>query len=341
MANEKIVFEDLRGVSDGGGDLGRIEIDLDAETPGMRRLAPKVDKAPADDEDPEFVVVPRKADAGQGDGGEDDDDAGDDDKFSRKFQARLEREQRAKRRERQLREATETENVQLKRQLAKSTAAATKDTKESLDRQINAIEQNLEQAIEKADTKLQVRLTSDLTDAKARRIAADYGPAPIPGQDDEPGTSTTPVRAQLAQEWKDGHSDWYARSGFERHTRIANRIDKEVHAAGFDPSEEDYFEELDKRLKKAIPDVFDTVGKTGDDDADSERLLPRSRDKGRSPVAPAGDGSRTQRQVVQTGKVELNEDDFVSMRKFGLDPNDPAVLKEFAKNRRQLLAGGN
>jgi hypothetical protein len=125
----------------------------------------------------------------------------------------------------------------------------------------------------------------------------------------------------------DGHSDWYGARGFERQTRLANRIDKEVFADGFRPDSDDYFEELDKRIKKKEPNLFDDVTA---DDADDDT-------KGKRPTSPVAGVETTgvRRQRTSGSKVELTEDDFANMRRFNLDPSDPEVLKEYARNKRE------
>ena len=62
----------------------------------------------------------------------------------------------------------------------------------------------------------------------------------------------------------------------------------------------------------------------------------RDKDTGkRSPVAAADDGSRDSTRRKNTGKVELGAEEMANMRRFGLDPTDPKVVKEYALNKRQ------
>lgn len=335
---DQIVFQDLNGNPDPETDL---EVDLDSETPGITRKPAKASGgdddagAPANarGEDQDYII---RGDTDEGQGGEDDDKAA---RGRRnEFEARLERERRAKRRERQRAEALEAENARLKQRLEKARASSV-PSKEQIESQIASTESLLEAAIEKGDTKEQVKLTSTLTDLKARRIAAEYGPPP--DDDDEPTGGTDVKKAgqnELVEEWKERHADWYKRPGFEKQTRLANKIDREIFAEGYEVDDPDYYKELDKRLRKAAPEVFDAAGDGGEDGQNGrEGRMDRRGDRGRSPVAPAHSGAGAASLAAKRGKVELDRDDFANMRRFGLDPNKPEVLKEYARNKRQRL----
>ena len=340
---DEIVFEDLHGVTD--EESGTLEIDLDAkdDTGITRRARTSTDEGtPTGDEDFDAIdygsgKTPRADDGDDGNKG--DEDTQPRDKFSKKFEDRLERERRAKRREAKARADAEAENARLRAQLKKAKSSGGSDKIADLDRQVADIEAQLEQAIEKGETKEHVRLTSQLTDLKAEKIAARYT-ADDDSDDDlgEPAarTSASP-RNELVGEWKDTHSDWYGRGGFERQTRLANRIDREVFADGYSPDDEEYYEELNRRLQEKMPEMFDDDSGSVSRDERGQRRA--KRDKGRSPVAAADDASRDSAPRKPTGnKVELGPVEFANMRRFGLDPKNPAHVKEYALNKRQADA---
>ena len=52
-----------------------------------------------------------------------------------------------------------------------------------------------------------------------------------------------------------------------------------------------------------------------------------------APVDSAESASTKRRS--SSSRVELDEHDFENMRRFGLDTNDPDVLKEYAMNKRE------
>ena len=332
QGQQKIVFQDLHGrVDDEGVDL---EVDLDAETPGIKRTLRASDDQerrtePEDDDQPSRSTAARRDaedDLDEAGSGDHDDDPAEARQKRNAYEARLERERRIKRRERQRAEAAEARVQALEKQLKQK--APSGPSKEDLDSQITETETAIEKAIEDGDTKSQVRLISKLTTLKGQRIAADIVPQQRDDADVQPGSDVRSNRNELVDEWKDRHSHWYGRKGFEKQTARANKIDREVFNDGFDPTEEDYFQELDKRLRKVHAEVFD-------DDVDT---TPR-RGKERSPVAPAGNGGTAR---MRAGKVTLEKEDFDNMRRFKLNVDDPEVVKEYARNKREeaLLSGG-
>ena len=93
----------------------------------------------------------------------------------------------------------------------------------------------------------------------------------------------------------------------------------------------EYFKELDRRIKAQMPDLYDDVAPTADDgNTDDGGETKRKR----SPVAPV-DGDQGRQRVQRGSKVKLDAEDFANMRAFGLDTNDPEVLKEYARNKKE------
>jgi len=46
---------------------------------------------------------------------------------------------------------------------------------------------------------------------------------------------------------------WYDPQGTNIESTIAQKIDHQLHSEGFDPTSEEYWEELDERVKKYVP----------------------------------------------------------------------------------------
>jgi hypothetical protein len=63
-----------------------------------------------------------------------------------------------------------------------------------------------------------------------------------------------PMVQRLAAEWME-RNDWYDPNGKNEESAIAQVVDKKLTDEGFDPSSEDYWDELDDRLKKYIPNA--------------------------------------------------------------------------------------
>jgi len=219
-----------------------------------------------------------------------------------------------------------------------------KDAERTIERADSAIESTqaeLEEAIEGGKTKDQVRLTTRLTDLKADKVKAEFALDALPPDGNvqpfsgKVSSTTDKDSPTKAEDWMSEQSDWYGARGFERQTRLANRIDKEVVADGYDPDTDEYFEELTSRIKEKEPTLFDDGDDAGDDIDDKPD---KTRGKKKSPVAPV-DGAEGSRRRTSGNKVELGERDFAVMREFNLDPNDPEVLKEFARNKQEAEAG--
>lgn len=333
-SNDDIVFEDLHGVP----DQHSVEVDLDADKDGIRRLAVDDDPDGEDGVDDETDDLAASDDAADDDSGEDDDLAAsgddeedDDDRQPRNaFQKRLDRERRAKLKARREAEEANTRAQELARQLEQQSRTISEAERKRIDDDIASVKRQLKDAFENGDTDKQVDLTTQLSELQAKKLVADRQQ---PSGDTQPDGQQQGGMPELAQKWMKKNGDWFRQPGFERYTRAANRIDSELYQEGYDVNSRDYYKELDRRLSTQFPDMFD--------DEKPGRRGQGQRDR-RSTVASVdgASNSRASKRAL-SGRVELGADDFRVMRAFGLDPNDPAHLKEFAASRRERLAAEN
>lgn len=331
MERDEIVFEDLHGIPEGGTNVV-VDLDADDKNKGITRVADDEaedrakpngrdddDTADRDDEGDEPAIRGR-ADS-------EEEEADDDDDYSKRVKKRIDRERKQTQKARDEADYWREQAEATKKQLGEYRTTATKDQIRAIDDQITATEKELEDAVENGKSADQVKLVSRLTDLKAKRITTE-----IEGRTEGASDTTTDsgrVRPsggvpKLAKEWMDEQSDWYGKPGFERQSRLANRIDREVHAEGYDVNDPDYYKELTRRLRKQAPDLFD--------EADDREYRGRARER-RSPVA-AVDRAGSERSK-RSSRVELRAGDFENMRRFGLDPNNAAHLKEYAQNVRE------
>jgi len=109
-----------------------------------------------------------------------------------------------------------------------------------------------------------------------------------------------PMVQKLASDWM-ARNSWYDPHGRNEESEFAMIIDKKLTAEGFDPSSPDYWEELDDRLEKFIPQ------KSNRGYNDSNR-----KERPRSVVTSSGRES--------TGSTRGNE--------FRLSPDRVAAMKE-------------
>ena len=337
MQHDEIVFEDLHGAN--ADEPVTVDLDAELESDGIQRTPAAhaaVDDAVDDDDD--GITGLHSADDSaleQDDEPTDAIKASEDDDYSKKVKARISRATRATKKESDRADYWETQAKALATGNYDRDKQAATSIIEQSDSQIETTLSQLDAAIEAGNTKDQVRLTSLLTDQKAAKIRAEVNLENLSPDGnvqpfDDRVAPRTPASRSETDKWVDSTNDWYGAKGFERQTRLANRLDKEVFADGFDPKTPEYFEELDTRIKAKEPSLYDDV-------EDVAKGNPPPKRPARSPVA--GVDTTGNRQRSSSSKVELTERDFAVMREFNLDPKDPEVLKEFARNKREANQG--
>lgn len=82
--------------------------------------------------------------------------------------------------------------------------------------------------------------------------------------------AANPKVTRLANGWME-RNDWYDPSANDEDTAIAKVIDRKLTEEGWDPSSEDYWQELDRRLQKRLPHRY-----TDSNDDSPRRSKPRS-----------------------------------------------------------------
>lgn len=342
MVENEIVFEDLRGVH----EEKPVTVDLDADTKGDGISRAPADQVADDDagNDDDLKLDDLRSDDNDSLPLDDDDKGASkvsaDGDYSKKVKARIQRATRATKTERDRGDYWETEAKRLAKDSYDRDKSSAETIIEQADAQIESTQDQLKTAIEDGKTDDQVRLTSQLTDQKAAKIQATFSLDNLsPDGNVQPFSGKVTTKKSddpsKADDWMESRSDWYGAKGFERQTRLANRIDKEVHADGFDPGTDEYFEELDSRIKAKQPKLYDDDKDTDDDDVSDDT----SKGRRRSPVAGVDRGTDGHRSSRRGNKVELGEADFANMRRFNLDPNDPEVLKEYARNKQESEQG--
>ena len=238
---DEIVFEDLHGVN----EKEPVTVDLDAGTKDSGIEYAPTGKVADDDagKDDELQLDDlRSADNDALPEGDDEKPASkssEDDDYSKKVKARIQRATRATGKERERGDYWENEAKRLAKDSYERDKSSAEKTIEQADAQIETTLSQLESAHESGETKDVVRLTSLLTDQKAAKIQAEYSlnnlspdgnVQPFSGKVSDK-KSTDPSKAD---QWTDDHGDWYGAKGFERQTRLANRLDKEVFKDGYD-----------------------------------------------------------------------------------------------------------
>jgi len=119
------------------------------------------------------------------------------------------------------------------------------------------------QAAQSGDAAAQVEYLEQLTDAKQRLKQAEHykkqqlDEARAP-KENVPNQINTEVQAN-ATKWLKKNS-WYDPQARDTDSRIAKVVDQELAADGWDPSDPEYWEELDSRLQSRLPHRYTSKG---------------------------------------------------------------------------------
>jgi hypothetical protein len=119
------------------------------------------------------------------------------------------------------------------------------------------------QAAQTNDVEAQMEYLEQLTEAKERLKQAQFHKkqqleqAKAPKQN-VPNPITTEVQ-QNATKWLKRNS-WYDPEARDTDSRIAKVVDQELAADGWDPSDSEYWEELDNRLQSRLPHRYTAKG---------------------------------------------------------------------------------
>ena len=212
------------------------------------------------------------------DGGEVDSDPEETDEDREKIREARREERRLKKELNKQREATarnkisalERRNAELAERLAKVENTAASYQFAQIDKAIEDEATRVEyakmkmlQAAQSGDATGQVEYLEQLTDAKQRLQQVQYykkqqlEQAKAPKQN-VPNEISTEVQ-QNATQWLKKNS-WYDPQARDTDSRIAKVIDQELAADGWDPSDSEYWEELDNRLSARLPHRYTSKG---------------------------------------------------------------------------------
>lgn len=135
-----------------------------------------------------------------------------------------------------------------------------------------------------------------------------------------------PVLQRNAANWMDRNS-WYKPDGRDLDSKIAKQVDETLTAEGWDPTSEDYWEELDNRLQRYLPHRYNSKA---DENPSSSRSRPRSMVTSSGRESPAGAGGRN--------TFTLTPEQVRAMKDAGFwdDPEKRSrMIKRYAQEARQ------
>jgi len=189
----------------------------------------------------------------------------------------------------------------------------------SLSSQYKTVSNDLKSAIEEGNTEKQVELYEKMADLRNQiQKTSDYS-AEMPKKTENKNAKAPP----LARDWVKSNSQWFNKPGFRKETAMAYGIDAELTEEGWDVNDPGYYDEMDKRLKASGLNYFN---KSDENTSQNEKNVVQKNNRVQSPVAGV-----SRKKATDSNRVKLTQDDLDTARNFGIDINDEAALKRFAK----------
>ena len=243
--------------------------------------------------------------------------------YSDKVQSRIKELTHARHDERRVKESVQSEKQELERlaqqlidenrQLKKSVNFGQEmfvtNTREKAESEIGNARRQLKEAHESFDTDAIIAAQEAMTDAKFKLEAVkNYRHTPLQEQENTVQThQPAPQRVQPDEKslrWQ-AKNQWFGSDGFEDVTSYSLGLHQKLVNSGLDPRSDDYFEQIDARVKSKFPEVFGNV-KT------------EANRRPASVVAPATRSSGVRKVQLTTSAVAL-------AKKFGMTPQQYAA----------------
>ena len=188
----------------------------------------------------------------------------------------------------------------------------------SLKNNYSSVSAELKSAIEEGNTEKQVELYEKMADIRGQMSKTEELSASVPKV--EKKQAETPP---LAADWVKENREWFNKPGYRKETAIAYGIDAELTEEGWDVNDPDYYIEMDKRLKASGMAYFSKEQK---DTVQTNENVVQKNNRVQSPVAGV-----SRKKGTDSNRVKLTQDDIKTAQTFGIDINDEAALKRFAK----------
>ena len=188
----------------------------------------------------------------------------------------------------------------------------------SLSNQAASVSNELKTAIEEGNTEKQVKLYENLAEIRSQMTKTEDYAARVPKAKEKKEKAPP-----LATEWVKENSTWFNKPGFRKETAMAYGIDAELTEEGWDVHDPGYYDEMNKRLKASGLGHFN---KSEENTSKKEQNVVQKTNRVQSPVAGV-----SRKKGTSSNRVKLTSDDLATAKNFGIDINDEAALKRFAK----------
>lgn len=255
------------------------------------------------------------------------------------------RDQRRKRKERLKRDQTElrflrTRNEQLERRFSEQDGRITQSEVAAIDGRIAQLEDQIRQAEDIHATALEkgsgtdaveaLKLRDQFRDALGELKGARQNTLTQAQQRQRAQPTVDPAIQERAQQWASENSDWFDPRMSDEVSVVAYAIEQSLFREGrIDPRSDAYYKELDRRLKKRLPDVFNDDEESEEDrDSGSDSRSDREPRKNGSNRRPTGPTFRTggRERPLRKGEVYVDADRRKAMEEMGVWEDE--VLRE-------------
>jgi len=200
------------------------------------------------------------------------------------------------------------ENNKLKQYVNNGTQQYGVMAKTAAEAEMDKARRDYKSAQESFDTDAILAAQEALFDAKSKlQQAQNFRPAPLQVEESavQPRQQTQSVQPdEKTLRWQ-AKNQWFGSDGFEEVTSFALGLHQKLVNSGVDPRENEYFEQIDARVKSKFPEVFG-----GNDERPKSSETPR---RPSSVVAPAS-------RSTGTRKVQLTPSQAALIKKYNLDP---------------------
>jgi len=206
------------------------------------------------------------------------------------------------------------ENKKLRQNVNTGSEQYTQMAKTAAEAELDKARREYKAAQEAFDSDAILAAQEALLDAKMKlENAKNFRQPPL--QDENFEVQTTPQEPQRVQpdektlRWQ-AKNQWFGSNGFEEVTSFALGLHQKLVNSGTDPRSDEYFEQIDARVKSKFPEVFG-----GNEDK------PRSGDTPRKPASVVAPATRSSgKRMVQLTKTQL-----ALAEKFKLTPQQYAA----------------
>jgi hypothetical protein len=206
------------------------------------------------------------------------------------------------------------ENKRLKQYVNTGTEQYTQMAQTAATAELEKARRDYKAAQEAFDTDAILAAQEALLEAKMKvEQAKNFRPAPLQTQETEVQPRQTEPQTVRPDEktlrWQ-ARNQWFGSDGFEEVTSFALGLHQKLVNSGVAPGADEYFEQIDARVKSKFPEVF---GGTED--------RPRNGDAPRKPAAVAAPATRSS----GAKKIQLTTTQLALAKKFGLTPQQYAA----------------